>query len=151
LEARTSIRQAAWADVSAIVRIEKKSFGRDAWTREAFLGYFDQPEDCIFLVATTNGKVAGYIIGFQRGAHAEVDSVAVGPSHRRLGVAAALLKRLKRVLRRRGLTSVSLAVRLNNTGAIQLYRRLGFRRDRRINGYYEDGAPAWRMKAPLAE
>jgi hypothetical protein len=66
--------------------------------------------------------------------------------HRGHGIAAALLRRLLGFLRRRGVTSISLTVRVDNTPGIALYGKLGFQRYRRIKFYYEDGAPAWRMR-----
>ncbi|HWF10884.1 MAG TPA: ribosomal protein S18-alanine N-acetyltransferase [Bryobacteraceae bacterium] len=133
----------------AIVRIEKASFGAGAWKREDFLRYLFDPERSIFLVAAADGKVAGYVIGFITGTRAEVDSIAVTPSRRGVGIAGAIMTRLRQMLQRRGVTTISLTVRVNNTAAIGLYRKLGFRRERRINDYYEDGAPAWRMKSAL--
>jgi len=151
-KSKIAIGPASEADLGAIVRIEKCAFGQDAWTREAFLSYFAQPHRCVFLLAEKDGKHIGYVIGFfHREGRASVDSLAVLPAYRRRGVARALMKRLKRTLRRHGCITVSLAVRLDNAAAIDLYRQLGFRRDRRINDYYEDGAPAWWMKASLAE
>ena len=119
------------------------------WERDEFLDYLAEPETCIFLVAVSGGALAGYIIGFYEQNRAEVDSVAVKPSLRGRGVAAVLMARLRRLLRRRGFATLKLTVRLNNVAAIALYRKLGFTRERRINGYYEDGAPAWRVKMPL--
>jgi ribosomal protein S18 acetylase RimI-like enzyme len=100
-------------------------------------------------VASAGGRVAGYAIGYLYNTRAEIDSIAVSPARRRLGIARTLIVRLKRMIRRRGCASLSLSVRLNNIGAIELYRELGFRRERRLSDYYKDGAPAWRMKASL--
>ena len=144
----TTIRQARHDDLSSILRIEKKSFGIDAWDREMFLHYFAHPDRSVFLVATINGLAVGYVLAWHGIIRAEIHSVAVTPAHRGKGVAAALLERSIRRLRRRGFGSVSLNVRLENSAAIGLYRRLGFQRVRRVNGYYEDGAPAWRMRRP---
>jgi len=143
------IRRAAWSDVPAILRIERASFGRDGWERELFRDYLAEPGKCIFLVAETAAAVAGYIIGSCAQDRAEVDSIAVSPAHRGLGIATALMTRLMKLLRRRGVTTLKLAVRLDNATAIALYRKLGFTRERRINGYYEDAAPAWRMRVAL--
>jgi len=141
-----SIRQAQADDIASILRIENKSFARDAWDRNAFIDYLAQPGQSVFLVATINGKIVGYALAFHGKTRAEVDSIAIAPAQRGHGVAGALLKRLVGSLRRRGFTTVSLNVRLENEAAIRLYRKLGFQRVRRINGYYEDGAPAWRMR-----
>ena len=143
------LRRATRDDLPALMRIEGTSFGRHAWERDQFLDYLAEPETSVFLVAVTVGGVAGYIIGFYEHNRAEVDSVAVKPSYRGQGVAAALLARLMTLLRRRGFATLKLTVRLDNTAAIALYRKLGFSRERRINRHYEDGAPAWRMRAWL--
>jgi len=131
------------------MQIERASFGRDAWDRNQFLEYLTEPENCIFLVAVAAATVAGYIIGSCTQNRAEVDSIAVSPAHRGQGIAAALMARLVRLLRRRRLSTLKLTVRLDNAAAIALYRKLGFKRERRINGYYEDAAPAWRMRVSL--
>jgi [ribosomal protein S18]-alanine N-acetyltransferase len=143
------IRRATRDDVAAIMQIENASFGSGAWGRDDFLDYLAESEICIFLVAVASGVVAGYIIGFHKHNRAEVDSLAVKHSHRGRGVAATLMARLISLLRRRGFSILKLTVRLENTTAIALYRKLGFVRERRINGYYEDGAPAWRMRMAL--
>ena len=141
-----SIRRARSEDLRSILRIEKISFVRDAWDRELFLDYLAHPDSSLFLAATVDRAVVGYVIAFQGETRAEVDSIAVAPAKRGRGVAIALLKRVIGLLRQRGLRTVSLNVRLENKTAIRLYRKLGFQRARRVNGYYEDGASAWRMR-----
>jgi [ribosomal protein S18]-alanine N-acetyltransferase len=142
------IRRAHADDLPAIVRIENSSFNRDAWDRDFFLAYLARPARSVFLVAAIDRRVVGYALAFQSRTRAEIHSIAVAPSQRGRGVAAALLRRTLTLLRRRGFETVSLNVRLENKAAIGLYRKLGFQRVRRVNGYYEDGAPAWRMRRP---
>ncbi len=143
------IRPATRADLTAIVRIEKASFGRDAWERKSFLDYLSESENCFFLTALKGKTIAGYALAVHNQKRAELDSIAVSASHRGHGIAAALMNRLTALLRRRGVCTMSLMVRLDNAAAIALYRKLGMKRDRRINGYYDDGAPAWRMRVYL--
>jgi len=142
------IRRAHFDDLPSIVRIENKSFEVDAWDRGLFLDYLALSARSVFLVAAIGGKVVGYALAFHSRARAEIHSIAVAPAERGRGVAAALLRRIVASLRRRGFRTVSLNVRLENKAAIRLYRKLGFHRVRRVNGYYEDGAPAWRMRRP---
>jgi ribosomal-protein-alanine N-acetyltransferase len=144
-----SIRRAIPEDLKAILRIETKSFARDAWNRDQFLDYLAQPKRTVFLVATINGIVIAYAIGWHTATRAEIDSIAVSPAERDKGVAIMLLRRVLNALRRRGLPAVSLNVRLDNHSAIRLYQKLGFERTRRISGYYEDGSPALRMRRTL--
>jgi ribosomal-protein-alanine N-acetyltransferase len=141
-----SIRRARLDDLPAILRIERKSFAHDAWDRDQFLDYFAQSDRSLVLTATINGIVVGYAVGFHGQTRAEIHSVAVATTHRGHGVATALLERVIGLLRKRGFRTVSLNVRMENRAAIELYRRLGFQRVRRVNRYYEDGAPAWRMR-----
>jgi ribosomal-protein-alanine N-acetyltransferase len=143
-----SIRRARSADLPSILRIEKTSFAGDAWDRALFLNYFDQSDRSVFLVSTMNHAVVGYALAFHGGNRAEIHSIAVEPKWRGQGFAIALLKRVLSALRRRGFRTVYLNVRLGNKAAIGLYRRVGFQRVRRVNGYYEDGAAAWRMRKP---
>jgi len=141
-----SIKQAEFGDLASIVRIEKQSFDHDAWDRELFLGYLARSDRSVFLVAAIGRKVVGYALAFHSPTRAELHSIAVAPGARGRGIAAALLRRVFALLRRRGFETVSLNVRLENEAAVRLYRKLGFRRVRRVDGYYEDGAPAWRMR-----
>lgn len=111
-----------------------------------FREYFARPDRSVFLVAVIDDVIAAYALAWHSGTRAEIDSVAVAPARRGKGVAVALLNRIIGVLQRRGFGTVGLNVRLDNAAAIGLYRKLGFQRVRRVNGYYEDGAPAWRMR-----
>ncbi len=143
------VRRATRDDLTVIVRIEKASFVSDAWDRKWFADYLSETENCVFLVAEKAGTVVGYALAVHNQTRAELDSIAVPPSQRGLGIAAALMNRLHALLRRRGVLTITLMVRLDNAAAIGLYRKLGFRRERRINRYYDDGAPAWRMRMSL--
>ena len=140
------IRRVRRGDLPSILRIENKSFARDAWSEEMFLDYIARPGRSVFLVAVVNGAVVGYVLAFHTLTRAELHSLAVAPANRRQGIAGALLAHTIGSLRRRGFLSVSLCVRVENKRAIALYRAFGFQRVRRINGYYEDGGPAWRMR-----
>jgi ribosomal-protein-alanine N-acetyltransferase len=141
-----SIRRACPADLPSILRIETKSFAHHAWDRATFLDYLARPAQSIFLVAILDRTVTGYALACHTPARAELHSIAVAPSHRGKGIAVALLRRVLATLARRGFPTVSLNVRLENKAAIQLYQKHGFRRVRRVNDYYEDGAPSWRMR-----
>jgi ribosomal protein S18 acetylase RimI-like enzyme len=119
---RLSIRRATRDDLVAIVRIEHASFGRDAWEREWFADYLAAPENCVFLAATWHEVVVGYGVAVHNQTGSELDSIAVDPAHRGLGIAAAIMMRLNAFLLRRGVSTMTLMVRLDNTAAIGLYR-----------------------------
>jgi [ribosomal protein S18]-alanine N-acetyltransferase len=144
LEAFDSVR-----DLRRIVDIERDSFGLDAWPAGLFREYAADPR-ALFLIARAGRTIAGYIIAVRRRADAvEIDSLAVHSRYRRLGIAAKLLKAVLRRARSSGVTSIGLMVRRDNDAAICFYRRFGFLRTATVPGYYEDGAPGWRMRLRL--
>jgi len=66
----------------------------------------------------------------------EIHNVAVHPSHRRQGLARALLVRAMELAASSGSLVAHLEVRAGNAAAIELYRQLGFRPVGRRPGYY---------------
>ena len=95
-----------------------------------------------------SGVLVGYLVISRYVDAWHVMNVAVTPSHRRRGVARALLERLFELTagdERRGYT---LEVRVSNEGAIKLYETLGFVSRGVRRGYYtdnrEDALIMWR-------
>ena len=121
-----------------VLRIERASFGREAWPRSLFLEYYRECREG-FLVAKLGGRIAGYILICMARRGAEIDSIAVHPDYRRCGVADALMDHSLRALAAAGVRRVELMVRPDNTAGLRLYRSWGFRRARLVRGYYEDG------------
>jgi|SRR5579862_7913909 len=136
------------SDLPGILRLERQSFDRDAWSRQVFLEYACKAPD-LFLVAKASGSVAGYSIAFLARHGAEIVSLAVHPRYRREGVATVLLRTTIRKLRRSGAPAAWLMVRRENEGAIRLYRKIGFVRTATVRDYYDDHSSAWRMRMQL--
>ena len=137
-----SIRPAERADLLAVARIENTSFSQP-WPYDAFERFLGEPG---FLVAETNGEVAGYVVADvtqQIGrALGHVKDIAVHPDHRGNGVGSALLSRSLGVLAAHGSQTVKLEVRRSNDGAKRLYREFGFDPLRRVSEYYGNGEDA---------
>jgi ribosomal-protein-alanine N-acetyltransferase len=130
--------------LARLLRIERASFGAEAWPRKYFLELY---RDCagFFVVAKVGGRIAGYAVACAEKRNAEIASLAVHPDYRRRGVADALMRHTLRELRGAGFGRVELMVRTGNTAGAQLYRSLGFRRVRTMPGYYEDGGDGFLM------
>jgi len=127
-----------------VLRIERASFGTEAWPRKYFLElYRDYSE--FFVVAKVGGRIAGYAVACAERRNAEIASLAVHPDYRRRGVADALMRHTLGALRAAGFGRVELMVRTGNTAGAQLYRALGFQRVRTVPGYYEDGGDGFLM------
>jgi ribosomal-protein-alanine N-acetyltransferase len=131
-----------------VLRIERASFGTDAWPRSEFLEYYRECGEW-FVVAKLSGRIAGYAITCMEKRAAELASIAVHPDYRRRGVADALLRHMLDAVASAGLRRVELMVRCDNPAGQQLYRSLGFRRVRRVHGYYDDGTEGILMAKSL--
>ena len=127
-----------------ILRIERASFGKEAWPRRCFVDLYGDCGD-FFIAAKVGGRIAGYAVACSQKRNAEIPSLAVHPDYRRRGVADALLRHLLQALGAAGVRRVELMVRTGNTAGAQLYRSLGFRRVRLAPGYYEDGGDGFMM------
>jgi [ribosomal protein S18]-alanine N-acetyltransferase len=127
-----------------VLRIERASFGKEAWPRRYFLDLY---RDCgdFFVVGKIGGRIAGYAVACLVERSGEIASLAVHPDYRRRGVADALMRHALRELGAAGARRVELMVRTTNTCGAQLYRSLGFRRVRMVPRYYEDGGDGFLM------
>jgi len=114
-----------------------------------------------FLVAEENGKIVGYIMcrietslanlgfsGLIKKGH--VVSIAVLPKHQRKGIGSALMQKAMENMARYKAKKCFLEVRVSNTPAIQMYKKLGFKIKRRLREYYMDGEDAYEMEKDLS-
>lgn len=113
-----------------------------------------------FIVAEENGEVVGYVmcrietglssfglLGIVRKAH--VISIAVLPTHQRQGIGHALMQEAMRNMPLYKAGECYLEVRVSNTPAVSLYKKMGFDIVRRARGYYIDGEDAYVMARKL--
>jgi [ribosomal protein S18]-alanine N-acetyltransferase len=143
MDKRFVVRLVRQRDLDPILEIEAASFGADAYDRNLFAEYARKCGD-LFLVAELGTKAGAYSItaisAGRFGSRAELVSMAVAPVLRRQGAASALMDSTVRRLRRRGISRLGLMVKVTNLRARRFYEKYGFRKLRRVAGYYEDGA-----------
>lgn len=139
-----SIRELAYADLPAVVSIERRSFG-SPWSPGMFVLEMSKAST-IGLVAESGGRIIGYIVlsRYDRAWH--LMNVAVDPAFRRAGIASRLIDAAFRSSGENG--PVTLEVRPTNVAAIRLYKQHGFRAYGHRRGYYpdngEDALVMWR-------
>jgi len=150
------LRDANEDDLVKIYEIERLSF-KNPYGYD-LLWWLLKAQNCFFIVAETDNEIIGYLIGryerehiFSKLKRGHIVSIAVHPKWRRKGVGTALMLEAIRRFREANCTRVILEVRVSNKPAIQLYEKLGFRRIKRIKGYYIDGEDAWVYELPLKE
>lgn len=128
------IRPMTAADVPSVAALEKLCFS-DPWSVSSIASELDNPLS-LWLVWEEDGAAAAYL-GVQRvPPQADVMNVAVSPALRRRGIARALFAELERRLSE--IDELFLEVRASNSGAIALYRTLGFEQVGRRPNYYLD-------------
>lgn len=128
------IRPMTAADVPSVAALEKLCFS-DPWSVSSIASELDNALS-LWLVWEEDGAAAAYL-GVQRvPPQADVMNVAVSPALRRRGIARALFAELERRLPE--IDELFLEVRASNSGAIALYRTLGFEQVGRRPNYYLD-------------
>ena len=113
------------AHVPAVAELEQLCFS-DPWSVDALAEELHNP--CArFLIALNGDTVVGYLGCHHVADEGFVANVAVHPSHRRQGVARALVTHA--VNQGHSLSRLTLEVRASNIAAISLYESLGFVKD----------------------
>jgi len=133
-------RDATPDDLAAIMGIERSVFPADAWPEELMAVELGAAHSR-YLVATDGGAVVAYAGLRVVGDQGDIQTIAVAPSHRRQGIARALLLELLVEAGRRRAREVFLEVRADNPGAIALYEALGFEHLAVRPGYYPPLVP----------
>ena len=124
------------AHVAQIAELEKLCFS-DPWSANS-IAYELHNALSLWLVALEGETVIGYVGSQSVMGESDMMNVAVAPTHRRQGVAEALVTELSRQLKVLGNESLTLEVRASNAGAIALYEKLAFHQVGRRPNYYRN-------------
>ena len=130
------IRVMEKADIAQIAELEKLCFS-DPWSESAFAYELRNPLS-LWLVASDNDVVAGYVGSQTVIDEADMMNIAVAPAYRRKKIAEKLVLSLIEMLNQKGAKSLTLEVRVSNAPAISLYEKLGFIQVGRRPGYYRN-------------
>jgi [ribosomal protein S18]-alanine N-acetyltransferase len=137
------IRAAGPDDAAAIAELEREALGRDAWSQNLVAqGVGGGIPTTLFLVAEADDHTCGYAAVSIVADVAELQRIAVAATHRRTGVASALLAHVEQEAAIRHADRLLLEVRDDNTGALAFYAHRGFTELNRRARYYADGTTA---------
>lgn len=145
------LRQATSDDLNALLQLEHRCFTEDRLSRRSFRRFLDMPRDRLIVAETVNEGVSelqGYCLVLMSAATrmARIYSIAVLPAARGRGVGEKLVKLAEREAADAGRILMRLEVREDNSGAIALYKRLGYRQFGTYRDYYEDQGTALRFE-----
>lgn len=148
------LRPATSHDLDALYRLEQGAFTGDRFSRRQLWHLLNRAHAETWVIeevecpeALLPGRLLGYgTLLFRQGSRrARLYSFCVHPDARGGGLGRRLLEALEAAVKARGIERLGLEVRADNRVALGLYRRMGFRLERWLPAYYEDGCAGWQM------
>jgi ribosomal-protein-alanine N-acetyltransferase len=148
---RYDIRALTISHLDECWRLDQRCFvDGEAYSRETFEYLLTAPESISFRAATSNGSMAGFVIGLIEPDHTgHITTVGVAPEHRRRHLAKRLMAEVEKGFRQRHVRLVRLEVRSLNIPAQKLYQRLGYAVTQRLPKYYSNGGDGLLMLKSL--
>mgnify|MGYP001772763308 CR=1 FL=1 len=139
-------------DLRELYELEIKCFGEEAYSPHILLFYIKISREG-FVVArdSETNKIIGYVIGLAEhgGRVGHVISLCVDPMYRRSGLATSLMRLIEELFIKRNICLARLEVKVSNTPAINLYKKLGYEIKGLLRKYYKDGSDAYIMTRTL--
>jgi ribosomal protein S18 acetylase RimI-like enzyme len=145
------MRRGRLRDLDALLDFERRFFTSDHQiSRRSFRRFITSPNSAL-IVAEVGDRVAGCILVNyrQNSTLARLYTIAVGRNFRRRGLARGLLMAAERNAVRHGCRVMRLEVRADDSGAITLYEKSGYRRFGRRARYYDGRIDALRFEKLL--
>lgn len=150
------LRAGAAADVPQLVALEVANFTSDRIPARYFHRFL-RCGNCVLTVAVSGPDdaptIAGYALVLFRAntGIGRLYSIVVGQEFRGGGLGVRLLQAVEAAAQGRGKRALRLEVRPDNTTALALYERQGYRVFARQAGFYEDGTDALRLEKQLPQ
>lgn len=133
--------------IDGMVMVEEQCFN-SGYARKTFEKEIEN-KIAIYFVAVKEDEVVGYVGLWNICGTAEIIDVAVHQDYRRQGVAKRLLEAMIDECERQGIFEINLEVRESNSGARELYKKLGFLENGLRKNYYENKETAILMQKKL--
>ncbi|WP_083953312.1 ribosomal protein S18-alanine N-acetyltransferase [Bacillus acidicola] len=132
-----TLRKATLEDLAGIMEVEHQSFSLP-WTQDAFYNEFVHNQFAEYMVLIHEEKVIGYCGVWIIIDEAHITNIAVSPSFRGKKLGETLLGQVMNYARLKGAKTVTLEVRVSNSVARSLYKKLGFKEGGIRKNYYSD-------------
>lgn len=124
------------SETAAVAALQRDNFAHP-WSEQDYTEHL-QDEDKIYLIALQDDAVVGSCVLWCSFETADLCNIVVDPSHRREGIAEALLERAFKECTGKGAEQILLEVRESNEAAIGLYIKIGFNKISLRKNYYRD-------------
>lgn len=145
-------RTATSQDLPALLSLEEQCFTLDRMTLRSFQWMLSRANASL-IVAEAQDQLMGYaLLLFHRGTSlARLYSIAISPLSRGQGLGMRLLQQAEDNARAHDCAYVRLEVRADNTVAIRLYEKTGYRPFAVVSDYYEDHSEALRFEKRIIQ
>jgi ribosomal-protein-alanine N-acetyltransferase len=137
------IEPAQAKDADAAAKLHAAGFYR-GWPREEFAAYITGEGTPVYVACDAKRKIAGFSMLRHLGEDVELITIAVDNKWRKKGVGGALMRAMVDDLLMSPAKRLVLEVAADNTAALKLYGKFGFKHIGERKGYYPrpDGTPA---------
>ncbi|MGB4086396.1 GNAT family N-acetyltransferase [Methanothrix sp.] len=147
------IRRAEPRDLPQMLQIESLCFPEETAFPPGVFAYLIRYAVAI-VACEPEDQILGFIIGYKSGSAGAVYTLDVHTGYRRRGIGIKLLLAMEKRLARMGANAVRLEAALEKPGALELYRKAGYREREIIRNYYGRGCHAvrmWKTLPPLEQ
>jgi len=124
-------------DLTRVMEIEQESFSTP-WSLNSFQRELQDDMYSIYLKASHNQNLVGYIGGWLIMEELHITNLAVDCRYRRRGIASLLLAELLKRAGKQGIDYAILEVRKSNRAALELYRSFDFKEVGQRKNYYQN-------------
>ncbi len=138
------VRRALGSDAKKLYELEKKLFSKDNFPLSQSSIRYHIKNNLLYL-AESDGNIVGYILVLIKRKNAKLYSIGVDETHRGKKIAKKLLEFIFKELASLGFENLLLEVRVDNDGAISLYKKTGFKIKKILKEFYGDGCNAYLM------
>lgn len=122
----------------------------DNYTKHTFNYLLNEPRTLSYRIVTPNDDLVAFaFVMLNENNAAHLTTIGVAPEHRGRGLAKRLLAHIENALRAKEISTIMLEVRVANTIAQDLYRKLGYTVVQRITKYYNNGEDCFLMMKPI--
>ncbi len=119
------------------------------YNKHTFSYLLSEPKTLSYRISTPTDKIVGFVFVMTGNGTGHITTIGIAPEHRRRGLAEKLLLHIEDALLKRGITTITLEVRVSNIAAQSLYRGLNYTIVQRLNHYYNNGEDGFLMVKSL--
>lgn len=147
------IKKVSLKDLKKIVYLEQQNFKKNAFSKELIASLIDN--NALFLKLEVNNirkRLIGFIIVIKdEKERANIVNFLINPKFRNKGYGSYLLQNtIDKIKNQKGIKKIVLNVQINNTSAIELYKKFNFKRSPVIlENYYQSGDSAYLMELEI--